>query len=83
MPHVGRLAWPVRVYVLVIAGMWLAAFTLPLGALTLGAGAQELPATELAPSLMGILQRELETHFKQPPNAHSEAPVPESAITES
>jgi tetratricopeptide (TPR) repeat protein len=38
---------------------------------------------ELQQDVLEILQRELETHFKQPPNAHSEAPVPESAITES
>jgi uncharacterized membrane protein YhhN len=37
-PHVGRLAWPVRVYVALIVVMGLAALTLPLGLLALGAG---------------------------------------------
>ncbi|SMH40248.1 lysoplasmalogenase [Maritimibacter sp. HL-12] len=38
VPHVGRLAWPVRIYVALIVAMGLAALTLPLGVLALGAG---------------------------------------------
>ncbi|MCI2399331.1 lysoplasmalogenase [Aliiroseovarius subalbicans] len=38
IPHVGGLRWPVRAYVLVITGMGLAALTLPVGPVTLGAG---------------------------------------------
>lgn len=37
IPHVGRLKWPVRAYVLAISLMALAALTLPLGAVTIGA----------------------------------------------
>jgi uncharacterized membrane protein YhhN len=37
-PHVGALKAPLRVYALVITGMGLAALTLPLGKITLGAG---------------------------------------------
>lgn len=36
-PYVGRLAWPVRFYALVITAMGLAALTLPLGVVALGA----------------------------------------------
>lgn len=39
IPHVGGLKWPVRAYILVIAAMGWAALTLPLGLVTLGAGA--------------------------------------------
>ncbi|OIP82628.1 MAG: hypothetical protein AUK37_08800 [Rhodobacterales bacterium CG2_30_65_12] len=38
VPHVGGLRWPVRLYVLTITLMGLAALTLPLGLITLGAG---------------------------------------------
>lgn len=37
-PHVGRLAWPVRIYLALIVAMGLSALTLPLGLLALGAG---------------------------------------------
>ncbi len=36
-PHVGRLAWPVRIYVALIVAMGLAVLTQPLGLLALGA----------------------------------------------
>lgn len=37
-PRAAGLAWPVRAYVVVITGMGLAALTLPIGEITLGAG---------------------------------------------
>jgi len=37
-PHVGRLAWPVRIYVALIVAMGLAALAQPLGLLAVGAG---------------------------------------------
>ena len=38
VPHVGGLRWPVRVYVVLITGMGLAALTVPVAALALGVG---------------------------------------------